>query len=75
MSGLLSVQHGEMAKAVFNRQFDATDTTKGVSIRVRPSGDSQTLPRWVIAQAVEAGAAVRHSTIKAPATAAQSEEN
>lgn len=63
-----------MAKAVFSRRFDATDTKKGISIRVNALEDPQTQPEWVIAKAVEAGAAVRHSTNKAPAKAAQSED-
>ena len=46
-----------MAKAIFHRLFNATDTTKGVSIRIQPSPQPQTFPRWVIAKAIEAGAA------------------
>ncbi|AWX94000.1 hypothetical protein DPM13_16405 [Paracoccus mutanolyticus] len=48
-----------MAKAVFHRRFDATDTKKGVSIRVEPLDTPQTFPEWVIAKAEAAGAATR----------------
>lgn len=48
-----------MAKAIFTRRFDATDTTKGVSIRIEASDRPQTFPAWVIDRAVEAGAATR----------------
>lgn len=57
-----------MAKAVFHRRFDATDTKKGVSIRVEPLDTPQTLPEWVIAKAEAAGAATR--AIKKPLPAA-----
>ncbi|WP_313349789.1 hypothetical protein [Paracoccus sp. (in: a-proteobacteria)] len=46
-----------MAKAVFHRRFDATDTTKGVSIRIEAMDEPQIFPEWVIAKAVKAGAA------------------
>lgn len=48
-----------MAKAVFHRRFDATDITKGISIRIEPMGAPQSFPEWVIARAVAAGAAAR----------------
>lgn len=48
-----------MAKAIFNRRFDATDTKQGVSIRVEASDEPQTVPSWVIELAVKAGAATR----------------
>ncbi|RJE87959.1 hypothetical protein [Paracoccus onubensis] len=48
-----------MAKAIFIRRFDATDTKKGISIRVQPSDEPQTVPGWVIELAVKAGAATR----------------
>lgn len=48
-----------MAKAVITRRFDATDTKKGISMRIEPSDEPQTLPEWVIALAEEAGAATR----------------
>lgn len=57
-----------MAKAVSHRRFDATDTKKGVSIRVQPSDAPQSYPEWVIAKAEAAGAATRQST-KKPAAA------
>lgn len=62
-----------MAKAIFNRRFDATDTKKGVSIRVHPSDEAQTFPEWVIARAEAAGAAVRHP-VKPAAAAADTKE-
>lgn len=49
-----------MAKAIFNRRFDATDSKKGVSIRVEASDTPQTFPEWVIAKAEVAGAADRY---------------
>lgn len=48
-----------MARAIFYRRFDATDTKKGVSIRIEPMGTPQTFPEWVIAKAEVAGAATR----------------
>jgi len=57
-----------MAKAVFHRRFDATDATKGVSIRIEPKDTPQSFPEWVIAKAEAAGAATR-SKPKPPATA------
>lgn len=62
-----------MAKAVFTRRFDATDTKKGVSIRVHPSEESQTFPEWVIAKAEAAGAATRHP-VKSAAAAPEPKE-
>ncbi len=53
-----------MAKAIFHRRFNATDTKKGVSIRIEPMGSPQTFPEWVIAKAEAAGAATR--SIKKP---------
>lgn len=58
-----------MAKAVFNRRFDATDTKRGVSIRVEPGAAPQTLPEWVISRAEKAGAATRVTKSKKPAPA------
>lgn len=58
-----------MAKAVFHRRFDATDTTKGVSIRIRPMETPQTFPEWMIAMAVAAGAATRSQKKPKPALA------
>ena len=46
-----------MAEAVFRRIFDAVDVKRGVSVRVHPNDEPQTQPAWVIAQAIEAGAA------------------
>lgn len=57
-----------MAKAIFNRRFDATDTRRGVSIRIYPGEAPQSFPEWVVALAVEAGAATRHKPTK-PASA------
>lgn len=48
-----------MAKAIFNKRFDATDTTKGVSMRIHPDPEPQSIPAWAIDLAVEAGAATR----------------
>ena len=48
-----------MAKATVSRVFDATDTTKGVSVRVQPGEKPQTLPVWVIEAGEAVGAAVR----------------
>lgn len=50
-----------MAKAIFHRLFNATDTTIGVSIRVQPSEKPQSFPQWVITKAVEAGAATPYT--------------
>lgn len=55
-----------MAKAVFHRRFDATDTKKGISLRIQPSGEAQDFPAWVVEKAVKAGAATREER-KAPA--------
>lgn len=63
-----------MAKAVFTRRFDATDTTKGISIRIYPASEPQTYPEWVIAKAERAGAATRITTQKA-AVAVTPKEN
>jgi len=48
-----------MAKAIVTRRFDATDVKKGVSRRVEPSDQPQTLPAWVVDVGVAAGAAER----------------
>lgn len=48
-----------MAKAIFHKLFNATDARKGVSIRVHPKEEAQSFPEWVVALAVEAGAAER----------------
>ncbi|GEK71341.1 hypothetical protein [Paracoccus denitrificans] len=56
-----------MAKAIFHRRFDATDTTKGVSIRIEPMEKPQSYPEWVIAKAVAAGAATRAQRKTEPA--------
>lgn len=48
-----------MAKATFHRRFDATDTKRGVSVRIEPTDGPKTFPAWVIDRAVEAGAATR----------------
>lgn len=59
-----------MAKAIFHRRFDATDSKKGTSIRVHPSPDPQSFPEWVIAKAEAAGAATRKTAAKRSAAAA-----
>ena len=51
-----------MAKAVFHREFNVTDSSKGVSVRVLPSDAVQSHPEWIIAAAEEAGAATREAT-------------
>lgn len=48
-----------MAKAIINKVHNATDISKGISIRLLPDPEPQTLPVWVIESAVEAGAATR----------------
>ena len=48
-----------MAKAIVRRRFDATDARKGVSRRIEPSDQPQTLPAWVVETGVSAGAAER----------------
>ena len=60
-----------MAKAVFHRRFDATDTKRGVSKRIETTDGPKTFPAWIIDLAVKAGAATREEP-KA-ASAAQSE--
>lgn len=57
-----------MAKAIFNRRFDATDTKRGISIRIDPRDAPQSYPEWVVALAVDAGAATRHTPTR-PAAA------
>ena len=56
-----------MAKATFHRRFNATDTTKGVSLKIEPTDGPKTFPAWVIDLAVEAGAATREETNAASA--------
>lgn len=56
-----------MAKATFHRRFDATDTKKGVSLRIEPTEGPKIFPAWVIDQAVEAGAATREESKAASA--------
>lgn len=48
-----------MASAIFKKVFNATDTKKGISIRVDPSEEPQTFPAWVIDAAVEKGVATK----------------
>ena len=60
-----------MAKAVFHRRFNATDTKRGVSLKIEPTDGPKTFPAWIIDLAVKAGAATREEP-KA-ASAAQSE--
>lgn len=62
-----------MAKAIFHRRFNATDVKKGVSIRIHPSAEPQSFPRWVIAKAEAAGAATRIIPQK-PASPGDSQE-
>lgn len=63
-----------MAKAVFHRRFDATDTKKGVSIRIDPMGRPQSFPEWVIVKAEAAGAATRYVKLQPGATGTQSKD-
>ena len=60
-----------MAKATFHRRINATDTKKGVSLKIEPTDGPKTFPAWIIDLAVKAGAATREEP-KA-ASAAQSE--
>ena len=60
-----------MAKATFHRRFNATDTKRGVSLKIEPTDGPKTFPAWIIDLAVKAGAATREE-LKA-ASAAQSE--
>lgn len=61
-----------MAKAVFTRLFNATDTKKGVSFRILPSEKPQSFPQWVIARAIEARAATPYTK---PRRVPDTEEN
>ncbi|SHL80586.1 hypothetical protein SAMN05444389_101440 [Paracoccus solventivorans] len=61
-----------MAKATFHRRFDATDTKRGISVRIEPTDGPQTFPAWIIDRAVQAGAATREQT--KPARRAKSSE-
>lgn len=61
-----------MAKAIFNRRFDATDTTRGVSIRIEASPEPQDFPKWAIDLAVEKGAA---ELIDKPTASAKADQN
>lgn len=63
-----------MAKAVFHRRFNATDTKKGVSIRIEMMGKPQSFPEWVIAKAETAGAATRYVKPQPEATGTQSKD-
>ena len=63
-----------MAKAIFHRRFDATDTKKGVSIRIEPVGKPQSFPEWVIAKAELAGAATRYVNTPPAATGTTKDE-
>ena len=60
-----------MAKATFHRRFNATDTKRGVSLKIEPTDGPKTFPAWIVDLAVKAGAATREEP-KA-ASAAQSE--
>ena len=63
-----------MAKAVFHRRFNATDTKKGVSIRIEMMGKPQSFPEWVIAKAETAGAATRYVRTQPESTGLQSKD-
>lgn len=63
-----------MAKAVFHRRFNATDTKKGVSIRIEMMGKPQSFPEWVIAKAETAGAATRYVKTQPESTGLQSKD-
>lgn len=63
-----------MAKAIVHRQFDATDLTKGTSMRINPHDDPKNYPAWVIAAGEAVGAAVRvDPPINKPAAAGETE--
>lgn len=63
-----------MAKAVFHRLFNATDTKKGVSIRIEMMGKPKSFPEWVIAKAETAGAATRYVKTQPESTGLQSKD-
>lgn len=48
-----------MAKITVQRRFNATDLTKGVSMRIDPHDDARSYPEWVIAAGEAAGAVTR----------------
>ena len=48
-----------MAKAIVTKVHNATDISKGVSIRLLPDPEPQAHPAWAIESAVKAGAATR----------------
>lgn len=64
-----------MAKAIFTKLFNFTDSKKGTSWKIRPSEKPQSFPQRVIEAAVAAGAAELPDTgaTKAPADAGKSE--
>ena len=59
-----------MAKAIVTKVHNATDISKGVSIRLLPDPEPQTHPAWVIESAVEAGAATRVDDTPTPSAKA-----
>ena len=63
-----------MAKATFHRRFNATDTKKGVSIRIEMMGKPQSFPEWVISKAEMAGAATRYVKTQPESTGLQSKD-
>jgi hypothetical protein len=63
-----------MAKAIFNKRFNATDTKQGASVRIFPDPEPQTFPEWVIALAVEAGAAERVEPQQSAASTARKQK-
>lgn len=58
-----------MAKAIFHRLFNFTDSKKGTSWKIQPSDKPQSFPQRVIDAAVEAGAAEIPSDGTTPAKA------
>jgi len=46
-----------MARAIFHKVFNFTDTKNGIGWRVKPADEPQTYPKRVIDAAVKAGAA------------------
>ena len=59
-----------MAKAIVTKVHNATDISKGVSIRLLPDPKPQTYPAWVFESAVEAGAATRVDDTPTPSAKA-----
>lgn len=56
-----------MAKAVFRAVFRANHPVRGVTVKVRPHDEPRSYPRWIIDQAIAAGAAELINTKSTPA--------